>query len=263
VKFVADNGNWRIQSSEVGVKGLYNFVTHTAQDILPGSTTDFGPKTPGSPIYMRAAMAFAAAQQAWNAMPGACWDMHNPCRAVVMVWVPDSTRGAFYRRSNNRVYLRAADPDSPDTVVHELAHSVMDDVYDDNMPDTENCSPHYVNRKSSKACAWVEGFADWVPTFVFNTNIFLGYDLENANSTTPDFDHGDWVEGRVAGALYDITDSRNDGKDQYGEGMNNLWATFQAHHSQDFRNFWTHRKSDGFNVGAAPLAALAQNTIHY
>lgn len=45
--------------------------------------------------------------------------------------------------------------------------------------------------------------------------------------------------------------------------MNGIWTTFQRHNSTTFRQFWTHRGIDGFNVGTAPRSALHQNTIDY
>ncbi|GAA1797352.1 hypothetical protein GCM10009682_18710 [Luedemannella flava] len=113
---------------------IYNYVSGVDGEVLDNTTADFGPLQPGDPTHMRGAAAFAATQVTWNNVPGACWDMVGPCRAVVILWQPDSDDGTYYSLATNDVHLAAVDPDSAILVSHEVTHSIMDDVYEDNFP---------------------------------------------------------------------------------------------------------------------------------
>lgn len=266
IRFFADNGNWRVQNSVGG--GVYNYVTGIVFNLADGVTQDFGWLQPGDPTHMRGAAAFWATQITWNNLPGACWDMIGPCRAVVIVWKPDSTSGTFYNLGTNTVHLLGADPDSGILVSHEVSHSIMDDVFDDAFPSAPSCNPHSITAASSAGCAWTEGFAEWVPATVFNDPHFrwangAALNLENPTWGTPGWANGATVEGRVAGALIDLTDSNNEGTDRVGEGIGNLWTTVQRHNSRTFAEFWTHRAGDGFNVSNNALGSLHQNTIDF
>jgi hypothetical protein len=264
MRFTADNGNWRVQ----GPGGVYNYTSGKQSNVPAGGTHNFGWLQPGDPTHMRGANAFHAVSEAWNGTPGACWDLLSSCRPVVVNWAPGSTDGTFYSRSGNDVHLAAADPDSRHIVIHEAAHSIMDDVYDDNMPSAPNCNPHFIQSVSSTGCAWTEGFADWFPLQILGDTSFrwpngASLNLETPTSGTPGWSNGPSVEGRVAGSLLDLVDNRNDGLDTYTEPMSAVWTTFQRHNSTTFRVFWTDRGNDGFNVGQAPLNALNRNTIFF
>jgi hypothetical protein len=265
IKFTADNGNWRVQNRS---GWIYNYATGVIGNVPDGTTADFGWLQPGDPTHMRGAAAFAATQVTWNNTPGVCWDMIGACRTVVILWQPDSTDGTFYALGSNDVHLAAVDPDSAITVSHEVTHSIMDDVYEDAFPSAPNCTPHNIPKASSAGCAWTEGFAEWLPTVVFNDPNFRWPSGSALNLETPTWGTAGWangttVEGRVAGALIDLTDSTNDGTDRVGEGMGTIWATFQNHVSANFSQFWSHRTSDGFDVGNNALGSLYQNTIDF
>jgi hypothetical protein len=264
VEFWADAGDWRVV--EPGVN-TFHFWSATRNNVADGADLNFGTLQPPN-TYMRAAEAFDAIFAAWQTVPGACWDLNSTCRAIVIRWAPGSTDGTFYSTSGNEVHLAAADPDSPIVVAHEATHSIMDDVYNDSFPSIPNCSPHNIRTASSAGCAWVEGFAEWFPTVIFNDPNFRwpngsALNLENPRAGSAGWSNGDTVEGRVAGALIDLTDTTNEGTDRVGEGMGNIWETFQDHNSTTFANFWSHRTADGFNVGNNALGSLFQNTIDY
>lgn len=265
VKFLSDNGNWRVTTAG---DGIYNYSSGVVADVADGSTTGFGALIPGVPDQMRAAAAFAATQVVWNNTPGTCWDMNSTCRAVVIRWEPASTDGTFYSTGTNDVHLAAADPDAPITVAHEVSHSIMDDVFDDAFPAAPSCIPHTIPAASSAGCAWTEGFAEWLPAMVFNDPNFRWPDgsslnLENPTFGSPGWNDGDTVEGRVAGAMIDLSDPSNEGTDRVGEGIANLWTTFQNHNSATFSAFWTDRGNDGFDVSNNALGSLFQSTIDY
>ena len=265
MKFIADNGTWRVQTAG---NWTYNYASGVKGEVRDGTTADFGWLQPGDPTHMRAAAAFAATQVTWNNIPGACWDMIGACRAVVILWQPDSTDGTYYSLAGNNVHLKAIDPDSAHTVSHEVTHSIMDDVYEDAYPATPNCNPHNIPAVSSAGCAWTEGFAEWLPAVVFRDPSYRWPNGSSLNLETPTWGTAGWsngptVEGRVAGALIDLYDTNNEGTDRWSEDMSVIWSTFQNHVSGNLSAFWSHRRADGFNVSNSPLGSFYQNTINF
>ncbi|MEU6148868.1 hypothetical protein ABZ816_02600 [Actinosynnema sp. NPDC047251] len=272
VRFVAENGKWSVVD---GDNDPYAFVSRDIPRIGNGATVDLGALNPVDGNLMRALHAFDEVNDAKNWTPGDCWDArHTNCRVVQFRWTPTSTEGAFYRTEQNRVYLRADDPNFRSVVVHELGHAVMDEVYEDNYPRTENCSPHFLHRISHQTCAWTEGFADWYQAAVFNDPRYVGgpgfevpLETPTWGSTlgTENWDNGDAVEGRVAGALIDLADQNPERYwDSYGEGApNRLWETFLNHRSTTFNEYWRQRGQDQFDVSDGPQGSLYQSTIDY
>lgn len=268
VRFAMKNSIWRLRVT--GTNNDYLFDSG-AQFVGNGATVDYGGLQPADNTVMRGLHAFDAANDAWAWHPGTCWATnHATCRQMNINWSNTSTDGTFYNTGTNDVHLAAADPDSPILVVHEVGHGVMDETYNDAFPSAPNCNPHFIERASSAGCAWTEGWAEWFPASVYNDPFFRWPDggslnLETPNASTPGWDDGDTVEGRVAGALIDISDFNNDGFDTYGEGAPGpIWTTFSNHVSGTFAQFWSHRTSDGFNVSdPGALASIFQNSIDY
>lgn len=270
VKMSTSNSRWKVQKT--GTSDAFVFKTKQVNNVANGSTSSLGKAKPTDATLMRALQAFDAANDVWLWVPGTtCWDARDAeCRQLVINWAPGSTEGNFYRGSVDQIFLQATAPDSRMTVVHEITHALMDDVYEDQLPPIPNCSPHSITKKSSTGCAWVEGFAEWVPASVYNDPYYRwpsgsSLNLETPNASTANWDDGDTVEGRVAGALIDIADSTNEGNDIYGEGdPGNLWQTFIKHRATTFREFWAHRKADGYNTAwTGALKSVYQNSIDY
>ena len=75
------------------------------------------------------------------------------------------------------------------------------------------------------------------------------------------------MEGRVAGALWDIYDSSpsaDDGYDVYGEGILNIWDTFERQNDNTFAEYWTEFQVNRSQADISnALSALYQNTIGY
>ncbi|TYB98923.1 hypothetical protein FXF53_16515 [Micromonospora sp. WP24] len=269
VRFITSNSQWRVQR---GGNPL-SFQTGTTNDVPTGSTLNLGSLTAADGALQRGLHAYDSANDAWLWVPkpnNLCWDQDDAsCRQVVINWAPDSTDGTYYNLGSNQVHLAADDPNAPVTVVHEIGHAVMDDLYNDNFPAAPNCNPHSVTGTSSAGCAWTEGWAEWFPATVYNDPFFrwpsgASLNLESA-SWGNGWGEGDTTEGRVAAALIDITDSANEATwDRYGEGPWNIWMTSRLHNSTTFANFWAHRTADGFNVAdSGARASVYQNTIDY
>ncbi|HEY0699719.1 MAG TPA: hypothetical protein VGD43_18130, partial [Micromonospora sp.] len=270
VHFVTRNNLWRVRRT--GTNNDYVYTTGRVDDVADGSTTNFGNLQPADNTQMRGLHAFDSANAAWNWKPGTCWDTPDTsCRQVVINWAPDSTDGTYYSTGSNDVHLAAADPDAPHTVVHEIGHAVMDDVYEDAFPSAPSCNPHTIQGSTSAGCAWTEGWAEWFPAMVFNDPYYRWPSGASLNLETPTWGTGGWgtgdtTEGRVAGALIDISDHNNEAYwDGYGEGApGGVWTTFTSHVSNTMAQFWSHRAADGFNTAdAGALSVLYQNTIDY
>jgi hypothetical protein len=124
-----------------------------------------------------------------------------------------------------------------------------------------------VNRRSGPVCAWTEGFADWYGVAALNNpDIPARGNVQTSTWGTPGWDDGDQVEGRVAGALWDLLDADpagGEGTDNYRDSLDNVWNTFLDNRVQTFQQYWTERGQDGRNVGDDALGSLFQNTIDY
>jgi hypothetical protein len=190
---------------------------------------------------------------------------------VIINWTATSVDGTYYSTAGNDVHLAADDPNAPTLVIHEIGHAVMDDVYEDDYPPIPNCSPHSIPGISSAGCAWTEGFAEWFPASVLNDPFYRwpdgsSLDLENPTWGSGGWSNGDSVEGRVAGALIDISDFTNEAFwDRYGEGdPGNIWTTFLNNVSDTFSQFWSQRATGGFNTGnTGANGSVYGNTIDY
>ncbi len=274
VRFATENGIWRVQK---GDGSPYAWVSGTVTDLAANHS--FGGLHPGSTTNMPALEAYDNANVAWAWVPhgtGSCWDkLDATCRLVDIIWTPTSTEGNYYVLADNQLHLKAAAASQKSVIVHEIGHAVMDDAYEDHVVPTTNCSPHDIPTASSPGCAWSEGFAEWFPAMVFGDPTYYygdgsSRDLENNtwNFTDPlsTWNDGEAVEGRVASALIDVSDSSNEWPwDRYGEGApGNVWETFLNHVSDTFGQFWTSRGADGYDVAdTGALAGVFGSTIDY
>ncbi|MEV4418095.1 hypothetical protein [Catellatospora sp. NPDC049609] len=132
---------------------------------------------------------------------------------VVIEMVDDYTR---YDPSSGTMYLL---PEEAFEFIpeHELGHKYMHDLYGDDLPGVpESCFDHYFTDPEDESCSFLEGFASFIALASSNginnfDNTLLywpnGYtmDLEVCRGNGPCQD-GPGVEGRVAGALWDLYD---------------------------------------------------------
>lgn len=270
VRFVSEVNQWRVQSGS----NPYAWATGIVPNVVPGSTTNFGSLTSGDPNLFRGMHAYDEANDAWLFIPkpvNGCFDQNDAsCRQVRINWTPTSTDGTYYSLAGNDVHLAADDPNAAITVVHEISHAIMDDVYNDAFPPAPSCNPHSIQGATSAGCAWTEGFAEWLPSTVYNDPFFrwpngASLNLETPTWGTVGWGQGDTTEGRIAGALIDITDFNNEATwDRYGEGFTGIWYTFTHHVNNTLSAFWASRTADGFNVAdSGALADVYQNTVDY
>ncbi len=184
-------------------------------------------------------------------------------------WKIDSTDGAYYSRGGN-IHLKGEDPLSNTVVGHEYGHNMMWNIYGAWMPTTYCPSPHYVQLTSHVNCAWTEGWANFITLAANNDPVYRwasggSLNLETPTWTSSGWDDGDDVEGRVAGALWDILDSVNEGDDQYSAGdLADIWDAIYHQTDSNFSEYWAAWKSRGHpNTSAGPVMSLYQNTIDY
>ncbi len=184
-------------------------------------------------------------------------------------WKIDSTDGTYYSRGGN-IHLDGTDPLSNTVVGHEYGHNIMYTIYGNWMPTTYCPSPHYIQRISHVNCAWTEGWANFLTIAVNNDPVYrwdsgASLNLENPTWGTSNWDNGDAVEGRIAGALWDILDTANENDDQYSDGgIANIWDTIYHQNDNNFSEYFTAWKARGHNNSSAgPVMAIYQNTINY
>ncbi|WP_250002869.1 hypothetical protein [Actinoplanes sp. M2I2] len=265
LRAVTEGSQYKVENDD---DDPYQYDTATRNNVGTGRTIGFGTLRPTNAAQMPAYHAFDTADTAAAWTPGDCWDERDTnCQNIDIEWEAGINRGAFYDPRDDEVRLGAPDPGEPWVVVHELGHGVMDDVYEDNMPPSEQpaCRTHFVTRQSGPICAWVEGFADWYGTAVLNNPDISGGrgNIETATWGTPGWDNGDQVEGRVAGALWDLVDTADDGTDTYNDSLTNVWDTFLNARVTTFAGYWATRGQENKQVGDPALGSLFQNTIDY
>jgi hypothetical protein len=195
---------------------------------------------------------------------GSAQDPKESTGSTVVEWYDSSTDGAYYMRGEN-IHLAADNPLSNTVVNHEYGHNIMWTAYGGTMPTSYCPSPHYINGASHVNCAWTEGWANFFSLAVNNDPVYrwdsgASLDLENPTGYWED---GEAVEGRVAGAMWDILDTTNDGFDTYSDGgIANFWDTLYHQNDDNFFQFWQAWTSRGHNRHNAALS-IYQNTIDY
>jgi hypothetical protein len=185
---------------------------------------------------------------------------------ITVEWKFDSTVGTYYMPGEH-VHLLGDDRKSPDAIIHEMGHNVMYNLYGHTFPPSDCPNPHYVQRSSGIFCGWTEGWADFYALVVNGDPVFTwpsgdSLNLETPTWGTPNWDDGATVEGRVAGSLWDVFDSVNDGSDHLSDGFPRIWSSFNAHTNSTFRHYFDDLSLSGINVTNA-ADALYQNTIDY
>ena len=209
------------------------------------------------------------------------WKAPDPAGDYIAEWDPDWNRPSMFcvchlidwpcdTIGHVQLAFDAAE-DGPDMVLHEMGHNVMWNVYDGYWPipcwryGLGYCIEHYIPLASGDKCAWTEGWADFWAIYVKGSPYLFAYNLETPTWGTPDYwEEGDDVEGRVAGALWDIYDSPADYWDQHDGDFDDIWDTFCDGPHDTFEDFWGEwkvGKSDEVFFDAN--GSLYQNTIEY
>lgn len=257
----------------------YSAVTGLLGPVADGATANIGTWWPDDAYAQKGAWAiytdvFRAYFFPYSAVPpGQVPGSRLPDGATVE-WQADSAESTRYIRGGN-ILLNGVEQYGPSAVIHEYGHNVMYNLYNGNFPPHDCTSPHYVTAASGQRCGWTEGWADFWSIAVLNDPVYrwacvkpctpASLNLETPTRGTAGWATGEQVEGRVAGALWDLIDSANDGYDRTDPGTSPLWAIWDLLYTRqdtDFPAFWASWKEKGYdNVHA--LATLYQNTIDY
>jgi hypothetical protein len=186
-------------------------------------------------------------------------------------WSSGDNDGTYY----NYDHINLADVDawSPHTVVHEYGHNVMHNVYGLYFPTNDCPSPHYLTGAGGTNCSWTEGFADYYSLIVLNDPVYKwgcaqpctppSLDLEN-HYPGDYWDDGQFVEGNVAGSLWDWTDYNDEGDDVTSPSITpfwQIWNIFWNYNHDRFSQFWATWSA--FYNTTNTLASLYYNTIDY
>lgn len=191
--------------------------------------------------------------------------------ATTVQWKIDSTDGTYYSPGGN-VHLMGVDPLAKAGTVakHEYGHNILYTAYGGYYPPFPNCNPHSIQVALSAGCGWTEGWAEFLPSVVNNEAAFYWpggarLDLETPTWGSSGWDSGDWPEGRVAGAMWDMFDAQNDGDDTYSNGaFADFWDVIYNVNSDTFSQWWASWLARGHNNASwGPIMGLYQNTINY
>jgi subtilisin-like proprotein convertase family protein len=175
------------------------------------------------------------------------------------------------------IFLSNQQRNSSDTVVHETGHHYMWNATGWWLWWDISCYIHQLFSQEDAYCGWSEGWADFLPLVVNGDSCYdfgIGHcgdgggafenlETRNRSDVPPQYPWGDSVEGRVAGALYDIYDYANDGYDSAAYGFDPIAdIVFQGPVEDRFTAFWESWKTSGQNKHHA-VRAIFQNTIDY
>jgi hypothetical protein len=250
-----------------GLSGLpytYKWFSGPFSGYTPGQNVDIGtwypygtdPNLPA--LWLQEDLNRAFVTLYWSGIP-------NPGQGTI-VWYPTSTDGAYYVLGN-QIHLTGTNARSADTTVATYGYNVMYRVYGNWWPPEVNCPyPHYLTSREDCSCAWVQGWGEFLPLAVnrdwyYTLDSGVSYDLESPTWTDPNYDKGECVEGRVAGALYDIFDTHNDGADQLSFGLDEIATILKDNRMSYFRSFMPNWMNHGWPDTAA--TCIYQDTIDF
>ncbi len=247
----------------------YAFRTSKYQNV-PNGTYDVGTwYVPDDNVNERAYWLKDDLDRAWNFVwtnAGSNEVPKETAGGATIYWYETSTDGTHYH-TGGKINLKGADPLSHDTAIHEYAHAIMYKHYGNWFPPTYCPSPHYVNLVSHENCAWTEGWADYFPLAVNNDPVYHWANGDYLDIDAPTWgsaywDAGETVEGRVAGALWDLVDTGIDGTDSYSESFDHVWQVFYHQNDNKFKEYWNAWLTRGHNYPDAVMSVY-QNTIDF
>lgn len=238
----------------------FTYATSTVSGV-PDGTYDMGAwDLPDGATNEPAFWAFNAMQIVWRYFYFLHGDGSHAPGSMSAIWYPGSTDGTYYS-GGGEIHLMNNDPVAPHIVAHEAGHNVMYNAYNGWWPVDDCPAQHYLFARSGLHCGWTEGWADWTAIAALNDPKF-GFpsgsttDLED----TSGFNEGDWVEGNVAGAMWDWIDATNEmSYDMHTDPPLPLWDTVWNHRDQTFCDYFDSTRDQG--VKRSRDNELRQNSI--
>jgi hypothetical protein len=252
--------NWATVVINNATWNPYGFAVGPANNVPDGVNADFF--VSGVPDGQFGAWVIFSYQYGitagWNYLDSS---VNYEMPVATVVW-PFPTDSPFYDSADETIFL----PDwalETDITLHEYAHYVMNMTYGYMPPAATQYS---WTETSDNNTAWVEGWAFFFPLAVQNDPVFIDTNLETQHWYTPDWDDGDKVLARVAGALWDIFDSQNDNApwyyDSLSDGFQHIWNIMRTTPCNTFHEFWQAWNTSSYPKQPA-LMAMFQNTVDY
>lgn len=160
-------------------------------------------------------------------------------------WYDGSSDGTYYQPSEDRIHLSEMDFNSPDVMMHEFGHNVMDSAYAEVYIPGSGGS-HWFTNHYNTALAMSEGWATWYScsaqgdNWIYNDNNpgnLITFDCDtnwdgngagngNSDNLSNNPNWGYDTESAVLAILLDLDDGRNDATDLYdwtSLGDNEIW----------------------------------------
>jgi hypothetical protein len=279
----ADNGSTHHRVTNLGGQTYkWQSSTHTN---APDGTVDFSTSISTGSTTLPAMWIFQDLRRAWEYIRNHTSPQFDP-GSVTAKWenlqdcYPSKPFcSSFFDGGAGGTFIFISHPQriSVDTVVHETGHHYVYNATGWWLWDDPWCYNHDVFSQESSFCAWSEGWADFLPLAMTAPadqcyDKLVGpctgavdsqyYNLET-HGRGDQYPWGDTLEGRVAGALYDLFDSTNEGYDSAAVGFDPITdIVFQESDYYALYYFWVDWKSSGQNKHHA-LRAIYQNTIDY
>ncbi|WP_316569123.1 hypothetical protein [Neobacillus sp. YIM B06451] len=178
-----------------------------------------------------------------------------------IVWYSGSTHSAHYKLGG-KIYLNDRSANSKNTTIHELGHNYMYNLYGGDYPPRDCSSGHWNSGESEPGCAWTEGWAHFLSLYMNNSSVYTYTDGSTWNAeNTSTYPTGDDCEGRVAGALWDVYDSVNDGYDTYSYSFSSIYKAMYYTVNDTLKGWWNDWIANGYSSYAKNC--LRQNSINY
>ncbi|GLZ75571.1 hypothetical protein Afil01_03780 [Actinorhabdospora filicis] len=272
VVFTSQASVWRVVARNGSTP--YTVTTAARSNVPSGTDAAFGSTAP-SALHMRGWHAFDTLNKLWwwRSSGTGCWTARETanCSSVTVRWYPGSTDGTYYNvgssGANSWIALTEEDPDSEHLVLHESGHAFQHMLYGFWWPASDCPSPHYIHKRSGNMCAWTEGFANAAMGHALHDYRFVwpgGAQISLMNTAWNDparpvgatnWENGETVEGRVAGALIDLWDRIDGGQAPTLDNM-------RRYVSSSLREwFTTDRPRTGLPTGADAKGVLYEHTI--
>ena len=175
------------------------------------------------------------------------------------IFTPGNDPGAYYIGDPiNTIYLDGLfsssttnfdDSEQRYTILHEWGHHQMNNAFVDWPVRCDG--DHFITQPNNEGCAWIEGWADFLPYLLDNTPSYTIDPVQSFNVETLEYishtnmhifnntlngnDIGHTVEGHIAGALWDIYDGVGTGtydkrdninKDTVNLGVDEILSVF-------------------------------------
>lgn len=258
---------------------LYYFRSRRYDNAQDGNL-DFGAQVPLANLDVKALWLLRDFRRAWEYFYANAGQTHGTVDpgSLTLKWQRDVNSYGVCPRScyvqpENATFIEDLRVMSRDIVVHETGHAFMA-----NYNGVWTLGSHTMWSETNSNLAWTEGWADFVALAV-NGDVCFAWDASPCGAQdaglsvnlewhsrndqpTTTYNMGPNVEGRVAGALWDMVDGPDDGYDTtVSYPFWSIWRDL-GHAPWSFADFWGWWQIDPNDKHGA-VKAMYQNSIDY